>query len=74
MDSLITNQPVVIDNGSGVLKAGIAGDSEPKLSIPALYVADDDVILNATLTNQPTLPIMCGCGGIVALGDRNTHE
>jgi len=27
---LLTNQPVVIDNGSGVLKAGFAGESVPK--------------------------------------------
>ena len=27
---LIVNQPVVIDNGSGVIKAGFAGDQVPK--------------------------------------------
>lgn len=32
MDSydVIANQPVVIDNGSGVIKAGFAGDQTPK--------------------------------------------
>ncbi|VDK37154.1 unnamed protein product [Anisakis simplex] len=30
MDDLITNQPVVIDNGSGIIKAGFAGDQTPK--------------------------------------------
>lgn len=32
MDSydVIANQPVVIDNGSGVIKAGFAGDQAPK--------------------------------------------
>ncbi|KAJ2368693.1 centractin- actin- protein of the dynactin complex, partial [Coemansia sp. RSA 2610] len=27
---VLTNQPVVIDNGSGVIKAGFAGDDQPK--------------------------------------------
>jgi len=31
----ITNQPVVIDNGSGLIKAGFAGDDLPKCSFPA---------------------------------------
>eukprot|EP01094_Clydonella_sp_ATCC50884_P016621 TRINITY_DN2763_c0_g1_i1.p1 TRINITY_DN2763_c0_g1~~TRINITY_DN2763_c0_g1_i1.p1 ORF type:complete len:398 (+),score=74.88 TRINITY_DN2763_c0_g1_i1:197-1390(+) len=35
MASIITNQPVVIDNGSGILKAGIAGESEPKVMFPS---------------------------------------
>ena len=30
MDDVITNQPVVIDNGSGMIKAGFAGDASPK--------------------------------------------
>ncbi|KAL3089483.1 hypothetical protein niasHS_006867 [Heterodera schachtii] len=29
-DSVIANQPVVIDNGSGVVKAGFAGEQSPK--------------------------------------------
>jgi actin-related protein len=29
------NQPVVIDNGSGLLKAGVAGAEMPKLIYPA---------------------------------------
>eukprot|EP01071_Lankesteria_metandrocarpae_P000237 Lankesteria_metandrocarpae@DN10375_c0_g1_i1.p1 len=29
-DEVIANQPVVIDNGSGVMKAGFAGDDSPK--------------------------------------------
>lgn len=32
---VIANQPVVIDNGSGVLKAGFAGDDTPKCRCPA---------------------------------------
>ena len=31
---LITNQPIVIDNGSGMIKAGFAGDSIPKINFP----------------------------------------
>ena len=31
---LIVNQPVVIDNGSGVIKAGFAGDQVPKCHFP----------------------------------------
>uniref|UniRef100_H2Y6D4 Uncharacterized protein n=1 Tax=Ciona savignyi TaxID=51511 RepID=H2Y6D4_CIOSA len=36
MDSydIITNQPVVIDNGSGMVKAGFAGDQVPKSYFP----------------------------------------
>lgn len=30
------NQPVVLDNGSGALKAGFAGEDKPKVSSPAL--------------------------------------
>ncbi len=31
---LITNQPIVIDNGSGMIKAGFAGDPIPKINFP----------------------------------------
>ncbi|XP_042300108.1 beta-centractin-like, partial [Sceloporus undulatus] len=31
---IIANQPVVIDNGSGVVKAGFAGDQIPKYCFP----------------------------------------
>ncbi|KAL3187589.1 hypothetical protein MRX96_025084 [Rhipicephalus microplus] len=31
---VIVNQPVVIDNGSGVIKAGFAGDQVPKCHFP----------------------------------------
>eukprot|EP00040_Diaphanoeca_grandis_P001360 m.18283 g.18283 ORF g.18283 m.18283 type:complete len:380 (+) comp11935_c0_seq1:26-1165(+) len=31
---LYTNQPIVIDNGSGVIKAGFAGDQAPKCVFP----------------------------------------
>uniref|UniRef100_A0A8D8LE28 Alpha-centractin n=1 Tax=Cacopsylla melanoneura TaxID=428564 RepID=A0A8D8LE28_9HEMI len=31
---VIVNQPVVIDNGSGVIKAGFAGDQVPKCCFP----------------------------------------
>ncbi|CAD7929153.1 unnamed protein product [Amoebophrya sp. A120] len=30
MAGVIANQPVVLDNGSGVMKAGVAGDEQPK--------------------------------------------
>lgn len=29
------NQPIVVDNGSGVIKAGFAGDEGPKSAFPA---------------------------------------
>jgi len=35
MTELLTNQPVVIDNGSGVIKAGFAGDEQPRCIFPA---------------------------------------
>ncbi|KAL7630691.1 UNVERIFIED_CONTAM: hypothetical protein RMT77_019101 [Armadillidium vulgare] len=31
---VLVNQPVVIDNGSGVIKAGFAGDQTPKCNFP----------------------------------------
>lgn len=31
-DVIIANQPIVIDNGSGILKAGFAGDQVPKIN------------------------------------------
>lgn len=32
LDSILFNkQPIVIDNGSGVIKAGFSGDEKPKL-------------------------------------------
>ncbi|KAF9363796.1 Actin-2 [Mortierella sp. NVP85] len=34
-EDVLTNQPVVIDNGSGVIKAGFAGDDQPKCFFPA---------------------------------------
>ncbi|KAI8831264.1 actin-like protein [Chytridium lagenaria] len=34
-DDVLVNQPVVIDNGSGVIKAGFAGDEQPKCYIPS---------------------------------------
>eukprot|EP00923_Selenidium_pygospionis_P005839 GHVN01010056.1.p2 GENE.GHVN01010056.1~~GHVN01010056.1.p2 ORF type:complete len:115 (+),score=14.01 GHVN01010056.1:275-619(+) len=33
-DDVIANQPVVIDNGSGVMKSGFAGDDLPKCLFP----------------------------------------
>lgn len=30
-----TNQPIVIDNGSGLLKCGFAGDEKPKSVFPS---------------------------------------
>jgi len=34
-EDVLTNQPVVIDNGSGVIKAGFAGDDSPKCYFPS---------------------------------------
>ncbi|KAI9217389.1 actin-2, partial [Blastocladiella britannica] len=34
-EDVLTNQPVVIDNGSGVIKAGFAGDDRPKSYFPS---------------------------------------
>ncbi|KAF9158426.1 Actin-2 [Actinomortierella ambigua] len=34
-EDVLTNQPVVIDNGSGVIKAGFAGDDQPKCFFPS---------------------------------------
>ncbi|KAL5273536.1 ACTR1A family protein [Megaselia abdita] len=34
MDDVIANQPVVIDNGSGMIKVGFAGDNIPKCRFP----------------------------------------
>ena len=33
-DTLLTNQPIVIDNGSSMIKAGFAGDPVPKINFP----------------------------------------
>ncbi|BFZ63934.1 Centractin [Saitoella coloradoensis] len=33
--NFLTNQPVVIDNGSGVIKAGFAGEDQPKCFFPS---------------------------------------
>ncbi|KAI8927702.1 actin family [Entophlyctis helioformis] len=35
-DDVLTNQPVVIDNGSGVIKAGFAGEDLPKSFFPSI--------------------------------------
>ncbi|CAO3698217.1 unnamed protein product [Rhizopus microsporus] len=35
-DDVLTNQPVVIDNGSGVIKAGFAGEEQPKCFFPSI--------------------------------------
>jgi centractin len=32
---VLTNQPVVIDNGSGIIKAGFAGAEEPSCVFPS---------------------------------------
>lgn len=37
--SNLTNQPVVIDNGSGVCKAGFAGNDSPRVVFPS-YVGE----------------------------------
>jgi len=33
-DDIVANQPVVIDNGSGIIKAGFAGADHPKILFP----------------------------------------
>jgi centractin len=35
-DAVLTNQPVVIDNGSGFMKAGFAGSDKPTCIFPSL--------------------------------------
>ena len=35
-EEIVANQPLVIDNGSGFLKTGFAGDDAPKAVCPAL--------------------------------------
>ena len=35
MDDATQNRPVVIDNGTGVLKAGFAGSNKPKCTFPS---------------------------------------
>ena len=35
-EEVIANQPLVIDNGTGILKSGFAGDDAPKAIFPAL--------------------------------------
>lgn len=35
MEEVIQNQPIVIDNGTGILKAGFAGEEEPKCVFPS---------------------------------------
>ncbi|RKP19220.1 Actin/actin-like protein [Rozella allomycis CSF55] len=32
----LTSQPIVIDNGSGIIKSGFSGDNQPKSVIPAI--------------------------------------
>ena len=34
-DAVIANQPIVIDNGSGVIKAGFAGGEKPRVIFPS---------------------------------------
>ncbi|KAL1915448.1 uncharacterized protein VTP21DRAFT_6572 [Calcarisporiella thermophila] len=34
-EDVLLNQPIVIDNGSGVIKAGFAGDEQPKCFFPS---------------------------------------
>jgi actin-related protein len=34
-DTIIEKQPLVIDNGSGALKIGFAGDEKPGLTFPS---------------------------------------
>ncbi|OLL23656.1 Actin-2 [Neolecta irregularis DAH-3] len=34
-EDVLTNQPVVLDNGSGVIKAGFAGEDQPKCFFPS---------------------------------------
>jgi centractin len=36
LQDVLVNQPVVIDNGSGSIKAGFAGQDHPKCFFPSL--------------------------------------
>ena len=55
---VIVNQPVVIDNGSGVIKAGFAGDQVTQTSIGKYYTCSPSRFPSVT---SPT-----------TLGDQNT--
>ena len=37
MEEVYSNLPLVIDNGSGSIKAGLAGETQPQLVIPSVY-------------------------------------
>jgi centractin len=41
MDSfsdVLTRNPIVIDNGSGSIKAGFVGEEKPRIIFPSLYL------------------------------------
>ena len=44
--NVIANQPIVIDNGSGVVKAGFAGDEIPKVGCK--YCSSINQLINIT--------------------------
>ena len=41
--SVIANQPIVIDNGSGMVKAGFAGDEVPKCNFRKVFPASKGI-------------------------------
>ncbi|ODV62595.1 actin-2 [Ascoidea rubescens DSM 1968] len=67
--NILLNQPVVIDNGSGTIKAGFAGEERPKSYLPAIVgrpkysrvmagaIEDDNFIGNKAQENRGLLKI-----------------
>ena len=36
MDKIVSTSAIIIDNGSGMCKAGVAGDNEPRAVFPSI--------------------------------------
>jgi len=50
-NEILAKNPIVIDNGSGFMKAGLAGDDKPKLIFPT-YVGKPKYKAVLPTTNQ----------------------
>lgn len=73
--SFITNQPVVIDNGSGFIKAGIAGESEPKVLFPSFVGKPKHVrLMPGGLEEERVSSVRAGKSGanddVIVVGER----
>jgi len=62
MSSTVLNQPVVIDNGSGVIKAGFAGNDKPKLVFPSIIGRPKHrkIINNLGINNEDNVEYFIG--------------